>query len=146
MGVSFYTSLYTYIKIRSSHEKSAFKKRNASHVKIVCFKMWKIRNLREKHAPEMNFLLKMLCFAVNSPISIYLKFYFGLEARGNNNNNKLIIYPFSRRGLFCFVFYSPEPQSWIRNLNISKLAYSVVTWSEHVIFEVNYKCVRYVPI
>ena len=38
MGVAFYTSLYTYIRIHSSDEKYALNKRNPLHVKIACFK------------------------------------------------------------------------------------------------------------
>ena len=39
MGVKFYTLLYifTYIKIHSRREKYALNKKNASHVKILCF-------------------------------------------------------------------------------------------------------------
>ena len=51
MGVILHFFIYHQnFKINSTHEKYALNKRNASHVKIGCFELWKMRNLGEKHA------------------------------------------------------------------------------------------------
>jgi len=58
MGVSFYTSLNTDIKIHSSNEKDALHKRNALHIAVVCFKY--INSQKKRNLTESSHLKRIL--------------------------------------------------------------------------------------
>ena len=92
MGVSFYTSLYTDIKIHPSYEKYVLDKRNVLYAAIVCFEYIHRKKIMRKFLESSHLKIILFVFIDKSESFIFKAALLCIEAE-ERRSRLFTIYP-----------------------------------------------------